>query len=1153
MRHRTRGAKWLAVLLGAVLLSAVPVSTAIAEDVQGDEAVESAPQAEVDSTTSDQGNAEPRSLSEVYVSAKGNDDTGDGTESAPYASLAKAVEKAQDGATIYVMSDLEMHKCARFYDKSLTITSGVGGPYTLSRSTGFDTLSDPARTWYNPALIEVGNTSEGTIPTQLTLTNIVLDDSFAHEGKYFIQAASKGGGTHFGSMDLDNLDIVQDAMIATYAPSATINLGDGAILKDFGGMSAVRLTGGSHLNMLSGSKIYDSKTFDRDKGTTITGADKGLYGPAGAIWSQGGNVAIEKGASIEDVNGRALYMDGGSAAVDGTISGIKSDGDMWQGTTGFVIHLRGGAQAEIGSNGNIDGAGLESPGTAIDVPGGCKLTTADGSIIKDLNRGTAISTNGTVVLAGEITGCRGWQHAITAQSGNFHVTLEPTAYIHDNYCGYGTIYAQSTGGVLDVYGRINDNVSNDRAGGIAMANNYAGTKVNMYDGAEICGNVSYQTGGGIMISCGTFTMNGGTIANNISGVGTDDSAKAGGGVFVRRGGQFIMNGGTITKNTAAGIGGNIAFETDDFNGMTPYVQINGGTVTSGTMKVSVAEENDSYSVTGGEANDIAIAADTSKDRTMSGKTSRYLSVSDEVNLSEHAIFMDEHHFYLEDSSDAVKIGNAAGKCEQKATDAFKDERLTQVAGSYWYETQASTETFTVSGLGFDESKPLYAAVLATGEDGLPVEDTEVSLYTVDANDDGSFSLSLPGQSATGYAVVFLQQAPESETNVVTVTPVDVTVYEGGKGYTAVVDGSGQATDNSMPHPLFKITGVDDASGLTFSNGTSNKTWTAVSDGGSYYHFVAGKGQENVRVTYTNATGQTVTSDEFDVTSAGDTFEQFTIGLYLGDNNLAHITATKDSDSYAVALGTGTLTVRAIEATNPDAVVTSVASEAPSDPLPSGSALAVEPAGTTYTLNDTEVELPDDAEPSLLFDDIITSDGIDREPALQAKADEFLGEADPGRQYETKYLDLVDANNSNAWITSSEGTDIYWAYPEGTDESTDFALLHFEGLHRDGAASGYDTDDIDAAEVEQITIEKTAQGIKFHAPAGGFSPFVLVWSTDGQPVGGQTGGTPQTDGTDGGNGPLLQTGDTAEWIAPFAAALGAAAIAFGASRLMKRKR
>ena len=41
----------------------------------------------------------------VYVSSSGNDGTGDGSADKPFVTLAKA---AEDGATVYVMSDLTM-------------------------------------------------------------------------------------------------------------------------------------------------------------------------------------------------------------------------------------------------------------------------------------------------------------------------------------------------------------------------------------------------------------------------------------------------------------------------------------------------------------------------------------------------------------------------------------------------------------------------------------------------------------------------------------------------------------------------------------------------------------------------------------------------------------------------------------------------------------------------------------------------------------------------------------------------------------------------------------------------------------------------------------------------------------------------------------
>lgn len=172
----------------------------------------------------------------IYVSITGNDDTGDGSEAKPYATLAKAVDAADSGATIYVMSDLTMTKCARYYNKNLTITS-YGETRTVTRGRGFETLSDTARSWYNPAMIEVqGNQEDATCG--LTLTNIILDDEGNHEGTVFAQAISGKS-----EEDKDNLVYVQDAMIASNATvPCTITLGEGAVLRNFGGMSAVRVT-----------------------------------------------------------------------------------------------------------------------------------------------------------------------------------------------------------------------------------------------------------------------------------------------------------------------------------------------------------------------------------------------------------------------------------------------------------------------------------------------------------------------------------------------------------------------------------------------------------------------------------------------------------------------------------------------------------------------------------------------------------------------------------------------------------------------------------------------------------------------------------------------------------------------------------------------
>ena len=204
----------------------------------------------ISSVSANAANAEPQTAASqgIYVRSTG-DDANDGTKEAPFATLKKAVEAAQDDATIYVMDSLTMTECARFYNKNLTITSAdPSSSVTITRGDDFKTLSDTARSWYHPAMIEVQGT-EGTCG--LTLTNIVLDDAGKHMGTVFAQAVS--GVTE---EDKSNQAYVQDAMIASNAVvPCTITLGEGSVLRNFGGMSAIRVTDQAQVVLKSGSVI----------------------------------------------------------------------------------------------------------------------------------------------------------------------------------------------------------------------------------------------------------------------------------------------------------------------------------------------------------------------------------------------------------------------------------------------------------------------------------------------------------------------------------------------------------------------------------------------------------------------------------------------------------------------------------------------------------------------------------------------------------------------------------------------------------------------------------------------------------------------------------------------------------------------------------
>ena len=334
----------------------------------------------------------------------------------------------------------------------------------------------------------------------------------------------------------------------------------------------------------------------------------------------------------------------------------------------------------------------------------------------------------------------------------------------------------------------------------------------------------------------------------------------------------------------------------------------------------------------------------------------------------------------------------------------------------------------------------------------------------------------------------------AENPAVTITPANLTIYEGGDaGYEGVVDEDGQEIESaSFPEPLFKIDMPASSEAvptdLTFTNTTTHNSWKVEaagtdSEGTTYYRLDnTNESGDPIRVQFIDEDGNVIESDA--VTTTDEVFDKHQIAIFSNKNDV--VTATAGETDYNVTAERGELTVRAVADTDPTSdIATDVLTEAPT----TGEATAVAPAGTTYTIGETGVSVSGGA-PSLLFDSIIEdADSTARTDALEARIQTVFGE--DTTVYEIKYLDLVDANNGNAWIKASEPVDIYWGYPDGTTQDTKFTVVHFKDLHRDGDQSGYDTADIASCEVETIQAVSTDQGIKFSVQPGQFSPFALV--------------------------------------------------------------
>ena len=595
------------------------------------------------------------------------------------------------------MSNLTMTKCARYYNKNLTITS-YGETRTVTRGRGFETLSDTARSWYNPAMIEVqGNQEDATCG--LTLTNIILDDEGNHEGTVFAQAIS-------GEGKVDNSIYVQDAIVASNATvPCTITLGEGAILRNFGGMSAVRVTEKAKLVMESGSKIEDTTVTDRVKGPS------GSVGPAGAIWVQGASITMEKGSEISNIIGRAVYVDGGKATIGGTISGITGNANMWQGRNGCAIHLRNKASGTLLSGGVIkEISGTESSAvyvhtSTLNCNEESKICNCDSVGILSVDCDSNWNEGRNIVnfdgeLSGTLNNKNPFQIACT------DLTIGKNAKIHGNSAKYGALYLQKNV-TADIYGKIYENTASGRGGGIGTAG-HGFVEINLYDGAEIKDNIANNTGGGLSLKNTKFVMHGGEISSNCS------NNNVGGGVFLYEDAVAELRGGTISSNT-------------DKNG----------------------------------SNDITITY-----KRNSTSTNNYLTISNDATIGNKAIYFEKDAKTVTPADDSldIKLGNASTDSVTALSDKATANSWNAPLATFWTQRDGAAN-LTVGGLKLNADQqgntlPVYVLTQKTGEDGKPASsDAPIGIYAATVDADGNvmrFTLPAADVNGCGCAVAIVQ-------------------------------------------------------------------------------------------------------------------------------------------------------------------------------------------------------------------------------------------------------------------------------------------------------------------------------------------------------------------------------------------------------------
>lgn len=706
----------------------------------------------------------PQTGNAVYVSATGSDETVDGSQGNPYATLAKAVDVAQDGDTIYVMSDLTMEECARYYGKDLTITSGEGGPYTLTRGENFAQQQDAARSTYNPALIEVDSTA-GPNTASLTLSNIILDDNFQHKGEYFVQADSEGDGhTTVGSSEVQNADIVQDGMIATYNGVGTITLKEGAILKNYGGMCAVRLSSGE-LIMEEGSKIIDDETVEREKGKT------GSFGPAGAVWLQGGTLTMNGGTIGGDegvtMNGRAVYVDSGTANIGGTIQNLQGTDAAWQGQDGVAVHLRSGGEATLTSTGVITNVTGTNAGNNCAIwTQFCNFTTEAGSVISNVDGFQLLhfddldnnNYSHEVYLNGTISGCDTGS-ACLLRSWYGQITFGPNSVIENcsSSSAGGLIYSNN-GSHYTFAGTIRNNRAS--SGMIYLANQSGGGVIATI---EKTAHIVDNTGLGIRVNnSSNLTMNGGEIARN-TGAGVRVSGKDN-----WQGVKFIMNGGVIADNGDVGVDATI--------GGNAVVQLNGGSIYGNGDGTEVAVWNDYTDSPNAYADNTDDHLYIAEGVLQGARTVEVQHGYDDflglasLNRTLGTITLDENYG---DVGLAFANPTAVTKIETLVkADSDRNGWTLAMKDAYWINPNADSYHFTVTRPDDATKTDLYLAYIPVNDDGSVPDNAQLTLQEVGSGE--QIDVTMNGLDANkAYAFMFVNSSEY------TLTADSVTKYIGG--------------------------------------------------------------------------------------------------------------------------------------------------------------------------------------------------------------------------------------------------------------------------------------------------------------------------------------------------------------------------------------
>ena len=331
---------------------------------------------------------------------------------------------------------------------------------------------------------------------------------------------------------------------------------------------------------------------------------------------------------------------------------------------------------------------------------------------------------------------------------------------------------------------------------------------------------------------------------------------------------------------------------------------------------------------------------------------------------------------------------------------------------------------------------------------------------------------------------------------ITIKVQDMVAYTGGDS----LEGS------TFPAIRYQVTATD-ANGDPSPIDLSSMTFMTP-DGEEHHLPVGTKSGDILPIEWMPTTIYLSDESEMNQVETGVITNDVVAGDYVVEPDANSIVISADGYSLAPAFASGTITIR--DVSEPEAVVAGekdvaqpVVSDAAQVDTSDGIGIAVIAEGTHFFTNGRE-ELgllgngEDDAQISLLFDELLPGDGTEDTADYLRERAATDGHALTEENSEFRYLDLVNENDGNAWVSTEDGAqiEIWWPVPEGVDpEEVEFSVLHFQGLHRqyrDNLA-----DQIASCKIEVIGARVEGDNVVFTLTGdqdeGCFSPFALTWS------------------------------------------------------------